>query len=287
MKNLAQIIENEIPKFELALQNWQWAPLFKKQTQGNLPWEFDASVRYSLNSGGKRFRPLVAFAMAEALQINTDAVVSWALACEAIHTYSLVHDDLPCMDNDDFRRGQPTNHKKYSEDTALLAGDSLLTSAFEILASNYQATPKVGLNLVKLLSTAAGSSGMVGGQFLDLQIDHLSLTETDLKLIHRLKTGALIAAAGTGVGIIAESSQQSLIEQYSWGLGFAFQLADDFLDFDPNKIEKTNLVQFIGPAAGKALLEDTTTQLVELASEISNNSTALIELAKMNSTRLK
>lgn len=198
------------------------------------------SMEYSLNNGGKRFRPSLCLHTADALDIPHERVLPYAAAIELIHTYSLIHDDLPCMDNDDERRGQPTNHKRYGEPLALLAGDGLLTEAFTLIAENYSSTPAVGLALVKALSRAAGSSGMVGGQSMDMGLGQSLDSLEALLLVHKGKTAALIAAATEGAGIIAglETSRVECLRYIGRRLGEAFQIKDDILDNEttPNSV---------------------------------------------------
>ncbi|MGE6762198.1 polyprenyl synthetase family protein [Corallococcus interemptor] len=189
------------------------------------------SMRYSLLAGGKRLRPVLCLAFADAVaKASTDSAVVLDAACalEYVHTYSLVHDDLPALDNDDLRRGVPTNHKVYGEPTALLAGDGLLTEAFNLLASGPE--PVRGL-LCAELARASGSSGMVGGQVLDIAEDRPATLDYLLRL-HRLKTGALILAA-CRMGVLAAGGDAAALASavtYGEAVGLAFQIADDVLD---------------------------------------------------------
>ncbi len=191
--------------------------------------ELRQSMRYSATNGGKRFRPVLSLLVAEALGHPVEKVLPFATAVEMIHTYSLIHDDLPCMDNDDMRRGQPTNHKVYGEAFALLAGDALLTEAFMIIGQNY---PENGARLVELLAEAAGVRGMVGGQAIDLKATDKKFTLDELVHMHRLKTGALIRVAIVGAAVIANADRMQIdsLRRYGEGLGLAFQVADDVLD---------------------------------------------------------
>ena len=212
-------------------------------------WE---SLKYSLFSGGKRFRPLLSLLTATALGREVADVLPLAAAVELIHTYSLVHDDLPCMDNDDLRRGRPTSHKVYGEAGALLAGDALLTQAFAALARSE--SPNLG-RVLSMLSAAAGASGMVGGQVLDV-----ACTAPDTELlheIHRRKTGALIASSVSGAAILAGASEKltSELSAYGEALGFAFQLADDIQDHNPDKLEKVSFTTRLGLEETKSELQ--------------------------------
>lgn len=198
-----------------------------------VPARLHESMRYSLLAGGKRLRPVLCLAFAEAVmkQSTVSRVVEdSACALEFIHTYSLVHDDLPSMDDDDMRRGRPTNHKVYGEAMAILAGDSLLTDAFALVAGGPE--PMRGL-LCRELSVAAGSSGMVGGQVMDIAEDRPANIEY-LTQLHRLKTGALIRAA-CRMGVLAAGGDADALaraDTYGDSVGLAFQIADDVLDVE-------------------------------------------------------
>ncbi|WP_375760026.1 polyprenyl synthetase family protein [Corallococcus exercitus] len=189
------------------------------------------SMRYSLLAGGKRLRPVLCLAFADAVaKSSTDTAVVRDAACalEYVHTYSLVHDDLPCLDNDDLRRGVPTNHKVHGEAVALLAGDALLTEAFTLLASGPE--PVRG-TLCAELARAAGAAGMVGGQVLDIAADRAATLDYLLRL-HRMKTGALILAA-CRMGVLAAGGDAAALASavtYGEAVGLAFQIADDVLD---------------------------------------------------------
>ncbi len=160
------------------------------------------SMSYSLSKGGKRFRPVLALMIAESFAVHPQRILPWAQAVEMIHTYSLIHDDLPCMDNDDMRRGEPTNHKVYGETTALLAGDALLTEAFAVLATAFRQEGELGLKLVGLLAEAAGLLGMVGGQAIDLENQKLMPGLDELKKMQEMKTGALIRVSAEGAALV-------------------------------------------------------------------------------------
>ncbi len=189
---------------------------------------FDA-MEYSLLAGGKRLRPILAFEFCRICGGDWKAAAPFAAAVEMIHTYSLIHDDLPSMDNDDFRRGRPTNHKVYGEAMAILAGDALLTDAF-LMASQAKA-PNMG-EAIALLAECAGSLGMVGGQVLDIRSEERELTEEEILAIQRRKTGCLISAA-CGLGALAGNATEAQFDaacQFAAGLGLAFQIRDDMLD---------------------------------------------------------
>ena len=192
---------------------------------------FDA-MEYSLLAGGKRLRPIFAFDFCRMCGGDWQAAAPFAAAVEMIHTYSLIHDDLPCMDNDDFRRGRPTNHKVYGEGMAVLAGDALLTDAFMSAASAKLPKPEDMSTAIALLAECAGSLGMVGGQVLDIRSEERELSEEEVLAIQSRKTGALIRAACC-LGAIAGGANEEQLDaaaQFAAGLGLAFQIRDDMLD---------------------------------------------------------
>ena len=194
------------------------------------------SVQYSLTAGGKRLRPALvmecaaAIAGEDAVLTKRRSVLAAAAAMELIHTFSLVHDDLPAMDDDDLRRGRPTNHKVYGEAMAILAGDAMTTMAFEVLATD--ADPTVAIQLVKELAVASGPEGMIGGQVLDIDGETQSLNMEELRRVHRMKTGALLTASCRMGAIAAGASELALaaVTDYGTHLGLAFQIVDDVLD---------------------------------------------------------
>ena len=192
---------------------------------------YDA-MNYSLFAGGKRLRPMIMLMTAKMLKTPLERVIPFACAMEMIHTYSLIHDDLPAMDNDDLRRGKPTNHKVFGEAEAILAGDALLTKAFEIV-SGYDAEGVDGtavLRAINVLAKSAGADGMVGGQDIDMGGDLSDLEK--LKFMHSLKTGAIIRASGVIGAILTGASDAEIkaIDEYCYNLGIAFQIQDDILD---------------------------------------------------------
>ena len=194
--------------------------------------ELFESMEYSLLAGGKRLRPYFAFEFCRLCGTDWKTAAPFAAAVEMIHTYSLIHDDLPCMDNDDFRRGRPTNHKVYGEAMAVLAGDALLTDAFAVAATAVLPDPRDLGFAISVLSECAGSLGMVGGQVLDIKAEQRECTEEEILNIQSRKTGALINAACV-LGVIAgggSEEQLSAASQFAGALGLAFQIRDDMLD---------------------------------------------------------
>ncbi|MDO5601465.1 MAG: polyprenyl synthetase family protein [Oscillospiraceae bacterium] len=199
-------------------------------------WQKDSKVsegaRYSLMNGGKRVRGVLTLAVCDMLKGDMEGAAFYAAAVEMVHAYSLVHDDLPCMDNDDYRRGKPSCHKAFDETTALLAGDALLTEAFEVLASS-GLSDKQNMRAVQILSGGAGARGMIYGQELDLFFEkQQTLTVEELTQVHRHKTGALINAAVQMGAVAAEATarQREVLEEFALRLGFVFQIVDDVLD---------------------------------------------------------
>ena len=195
------------------------------------------AIEYSLMSGGKRIRPVMMMAAADAIgtpNMNGEKFLSVASAIEMIHTYSLIHDDLPAMDNDDYRRGKLTNHKVFGEAMAILAGDALLTLAFEVITRQKNVKYPVLLEVVKELSEAAGASGMVGGQVIDLESENKHIDLETLKKMHLGKTGALFRASVRAGAILANASAQKLsaLTDYAEKFGLAFQITDDILDVE-------------------------------------------------------
>lgn len=200
---------------------------------GTRPAKIHKAMRYSLFIGGKRVRPILCLAACEAAGGNARSAMPAACALEIIHTYSLIHDDLPCMDDDDLRRGKPTSHKVFGEGMAVLAGDALLTFAFELLASNPTRLPAAtALEITHLLGIAAGSQKLIGGQAEDLQNEGKRISPSALRYIHLNKTAALIEASVTAGVLVAGTSaaRRKNLESYGRNIGLAFQIADDILD---------------------------------------------------------
>lgn len=191
-----------------------------------------AALDYSLAAGGKRIRPLLVFATTALFTTNLKAAVMPAVAMEFIHTYSLIHDDLPAMDNDDYRRGRLTSHKQFDEATAILAGDGLLTLAFEKMATAPYLSAEARLQLIKLFAFAAGPSGMISGQQSDIEAEERAVSLPELVQIHRQKTGALLQASVCAGAIIggASAAEYQLLATFATKIGIAFQIQDDILD---------------------------------------------------------
>jgi farnesyl diphosphate synthase len=232
-----------LARVEQALSDW---------VAGDAPAGLGDAMRYAVLDGGKRLRPLLVLAASEAAGGNDEAALRAACAVELIHAYSLVHDDMPCMDNDILRRGKPTVHVKFGQAQALLAGDALQALAFELLAPDGGAVPAdVQAALCRLLARAAGRSGMAGGQAIDLASVGLALDETQLREMHRLKTGALLQGSvmmGAACGTCGEQAHAALL-RYGAAMGLAFQVVDDILDVTADSAT-------LGKTAGKDAAQD-------------------------------
>lgn len=249
---------------------------------------FDA-MRYSLLAGGKRLRPMLTLALCEICGGSAEEALPFAAAVEMVHTYSLIHDDLPCMDNDDYRRGKPTNHKVYGEAVAVLAGDALLTAAFSQLAAASLPAERV-VRAVGALSRCAGELGMVGGQVLDINAETRLCTEQEVYDIQSRKTGALISAA-CRLGVIAAGGSDEQLRsavRYAEAIGLAFQIEDDILDVigDEKKLgkatgmdeTKNTFVRLYGIERCRAMIAEQTEIALQAAQAL--NAPFLTELAE-------
>ena len=233
------------------------------------PARLHEAMRYSLQAGGKRLRPVLVLATADLFAAQLGAALPAAVAIECLHTYSLIHDDLPCMDNDDLRRGQPTAHRQFDEATALLAGDALLTHAFALLAESYAAQPVLAHALIRELADAAGSRRLIGGQMADLLAEKKDATPAELEFIHLNKTAAMIEAALVLGGLVggADAAAIATLRRAGHDLGLAFQIMDDVLDATADratlgktpgkdaKAGKTTFVKLHGLAASRQLAQ--------------------------------
>ena len=229
----------------------------------SIPARLHQAMRYATLGGGKRVRPLLAFAAGELTDAQPEALDIVGCAVEMIHAYSLVHDDLPCMDDDVLRRGRPTCHVEYDEPTALLVGDSLQSMAFELLASQGIGEPKQQLEMIALLAHASGSRGMAGGQAIDLASVGQPLTQPELELMHALKTGALIRAAvliGALAGSPMSADERASLDRFAKRAGLLFQVVDDILDC-------TASTATLGKTAGKDEAADKPTYVALLGLE--------------------
>lgn len=241
---------------------------------------YDA-MRYSLFAGGKRLRPMLMMETAKMCGADWETVKPFACALEMIHTYSLIHDDLPAMDDDNLRRGLPTNHIKFGEDVAILAGDALLNKAFEVAASGNYNNPAQAIKAISVLAESSGTEGMVGGQIVDLASEGKEIELSALQYIHLLKTGAIIRSACVIGGIMSGADEKHIeaIDTFARNLGVAFQIRDDILDVVGNEAE-------LGKPIGSDAEMDKNTYVTivglekakELVSEYSEKAKAALEL---------
>lgn len=244
------------------------------------------SMQYSLKTGGKRFRPVLSLLTAKTLGCDPEKALPVALAVEYIHTYSLIHDDLPMMDDDDERRGQPTNHKVYGEPVALLAGDGLLTESFAHLG-RVCSRDKAG-RIIALVAEAAGWQGMVGGQVVDIEPSEKVKMDW-IDFIHENKTGALIRVSVEAAAVACEASESQVqsLREFAKNLGFAFQLADDLLDWDPENPENTSYVAVYGEDSTREKLNTVSERCLQILNEAGLPAEWFEPLIQFNSERNK
>jgi farnesyl diphosphate synthase len=265
------------------------------------------AMRYSSLGGGKRFRPFLVVESAALFDVPRQNALMAGAALECVHCYSLVHDDLPAMDNDELRRGQPTAHRKFDEATAILAGDGLLTFAFDILSRpQTHADPAVRIELVMALARASGIGGMAGGQMLDLAAEGrfvqnrtAQFSENDVRMLQAMKTGALLRFGCEAGGILAAATpaQRNALERYGTAVGQAFQIADDLLDLegDPALVGKSTgkdavagkatMVSVLGVTAAKAKLKQLVADAEQALAPFGNSAAILIEGARFVADR--
>ncbi|AOC56204.1 polyprenyl synthetase family protein [Bacillus pumilus] len=210
--------------------------LFTYVQELTIPEDLKSSMLYSLKAGGKRLRPVLVLALLHAYGKNEEDGIPVGCAVEMIHTYSLIHDDLPCMDDDDLRRGKPTNHKVYGEATAVLAGDALLTESFRLITSQLSSSVSADqkLRIVDELVKSAGALGMVGGQFDDMEAEQKQVSLTELESIHARKTGKLLTFSVAAGAMLAGALDDDIekLREFSYHIGIAFQIRDDILDLE-------------------------------------------------------
>jgi farnesyl diphosphate synthase len=260
------------------------------------PAKLHEAMRYTTLGGGKRVRPLLVHAAGELFGAGDDAVARAACAVEMIHVYSLVHDDMPCMDDDALRRGKPTVHVAYDEATALLVGDALQAQAFEVLAGAGDVAPARLVTMLRLLAEAAGSAGMCGGQAIDLDSVGISLTLEELERMHQLKTGAMLRVSvllGALCGKDLSPQELDALKDYSRAIGLAFQVVDDVLDATADSAtlgktagkdaaaNKPTYVSILGLEPSKALAEQLRRQAHEALTPFGEQALRLRELADL------
>ena len=261
-----------------------------------VPAKLHEAMRYTALGGGKRVRPLLVHASGALFGADADALARAASAVEMIHVYSLVHDDMPCMDDDDLRRGKPTVHVAYDEATALLVGDALQAQAFEVLAGTTTVPAARTVTMLRLLAEAAGSKGMCGGQAIDLDSVGLSLTLEQLERMHQLKTGAMLRVSvllGALAGRDLASHEQEALVAYSRAIGLAFQVVDDILDATADSAtlgktagkdaadNKPTYVSILGLEPSKALAEQLRQQAHDALAPFGEQALRLREIADL------
>lgn len=253
-----------------------------------------AAARYSLLSGGKRLRPVLALATAEACGADIGQALDPACALEMVHTYSLIHDDLPCMDDDDFRRGKPSLHKAFPESHAILTGDFLLTFAFEVITKAPHLTAQQKIELISLLAKNAGAAGMIGGQVMDIEAEGKSIDIKFLQEMHERKTAALITTAFEFGGIIANVSPQHLdiLSHFGREIGLAFQIIDDVIDVTSNKNsdvknKKSTYVTLLGIEKARTEAYNYYNSALEKLKMLPYNTDLLAEIAELLVQRSK
>ena len=259
----------------------------------------DDAMEYSLMAGGKRIRPILLMAAAEAVGSKGYNYLPVACGLEMIHTYSLIHDDLPCMDDDDYRRGRLTNHKVYGEAMAVLAGDGLLTLAFEVMLEQKNVEPAALIETVREMAMCAGNFGMVGGQGLDIEFEGKDITPEQLRKLHAGKTGALFIAAIRGGAHLAGATHEQLLALTKFAdlLGLAFQITDDILDVEgtaeelgkpvgsDEKNHKCTYVSLYGLEAAHELAEKTVNEALGCLTMFGENAEPLRQITKMMTKR--
>lgn len=289
MAEYVEYVESELKKYNNYAE--------ENKPQVNL---IDA-MNYSLEAGGKRIRPVLVFAFCEALGAKKEIASAPACAIEMEHTFSLIHDDLPAMDNDDFRRGKPSCHKKFGEAMAILAGDALSILPFEIIADAPELTPEQKVLIISVLANSVGRDGMIGGQVIDMENEsRTDIDEENLRNMYRCKTGQLLAVSCVMGAICADASNETMraAAEYGFRLGFAFQVIDDILDVtstteilgkpvgSDEKQHKTTFVTLYGIEKAKELADEATSQAIEWLGAIDNNE-FLVELTEVLLRRIK
>ncbi|MDQ8202141.1 farnesyl diphosphate synthase [Pelagicoccus sp. SDUM812003] len=268
--------------------------------EGTRPSRIHQAMRYSMQAGGKRLRPVLVLSAAELFAGKTDPTPA-AIAVECLHTYSLIHDDLPSIDNADLRRGAATSHKQFDEATAVLAGDALLTYAFQLIARHYKSQPSLCAGLVSELSETAGSERLIGGQVEDILGEGAPLSEDTLNFIHLNKTSALIECCLVMGGIIGEASdaQRDTLRAFGREIGIAFQIIDDILDATSDaetlgkntgsdaELEKTTYVKLHGLQRSRDIAHQRTQKAIQLCQSLPGDTSFLVGLASYLENRIR
>ena len=261
----------------------------------------DKAMEYSVTAGGKRLRPILLMGSADALGCDGTKFLPVAAGLEMIHTYSLIHDDLPSMDNDDYRRGRLTNHKVFGDAMALLAGDGLLTQAFEVILEQKGVDPATLLEVVHLIAKCAGPAGMVGGQALDITSENKQLTYEEMKQLHEAKTGAMFIAAVRSGALLAGADEVSLaaLTKFASLFGLAFQITDDIMDVvgdaaimgkpvgSDAKLNKSTYVSLYGLDKARAMAADTLAKAETVLEPFGTKAEPLLEITRHMINRQK
>ncbi|AVM24560.1 polyprenyl synthetase family protein [Bacillus pumilus] len=275
--------------------------LFTYVQELTIPEELKSSMLYSLKAGGKRLRPVLVLALLHAYGKNEEDGIPVGCAVEMIHTYSLIHDDLPCMDDDDLRRGKPTNHKVYGEATAVLAGDALLTESFRLITSQLSSSISADqkIRIVDELVKSAGALGMVGGQFDDMEAEQKQVSLAELESIHARKTGKLLTFSVAAGAMLAGASDDDIekLREFSYHIGIAFQIRDDILDLEGSeeKIgkrvgsdtvnEKSTYPSLLTLSGAKEKLDEHITRAKEIVSNLELEQQLLHDLCDLIASR--
>ena len=293
-KYLKKYLDEKRKKIKLSLEH-----IFEKIDNSSL---LTKAMQYSVMAGGKRLRPILSIATYELLSGKENDILDIACAIEMIHTYSLIHDDLPAMDNDILRRGKKTCHIKFDEATAILAGDALLTYAFEIISNSKKHSPYKILKIINIISKASGLSGMIDGQIRDISAERKKINLKELENLHLLKTGALIEASIVISAILASANKKQIdaLKKYAKNIGLAFQITDDILDIEGDskvmgksvgsdiKLEKSTYSSLLGIKKSKVLSKELIDKAVKSLDIFdAKKALPLIEIAKYIINRKK
>ena len=295
-------LSNDFQSWASAIQHRTEQALDKALPAASIaPNKLHEAMRYATLGGGKRVRALLAHAAGEFCAADANKIDQAAIAVEMIHAYSLVHDDMPCMDDDDLRRGKPSCHKQFDDATALLVGDALQSLAFQVLsAPNLHADAEHQINMIHLLAVASGSRGMAGGQAIDLGSVGESLSQTELEFMHIHKTGALIRAAallGAYSASVLDEKRISAIDHYAQAIGLAFQVVDDILDIEADTAtlgktagkdadsNKPTYVTILGLVRAKELAQELYDSAIEPLKAYGEDATRLVQLAQFITQR--
>lgn len=275
-------------KEELNLAIEEVEKYIKKYSDYNLKYRevLKEAMDYSLFTGGKRLRPVFGLKTFLMFDDNFERYMKYAVAVECIHTYSLIHDDLPSMDNDDYRRGKKTNHKVFGEDIAILAGDALLNTAFELMVmddenlENELTQYKRKIEAIKEISYYSGINGMIGGQVIDITSNKENITKDKLFNMYKMKTAGLFQAAIISGAIIGGASNEEIeiLKDYSLYLGLSYQIQDDILDLEEDKsIDKLTYVSFLGIEEAKKIMDNYVSRALEALDKLENRDTIFLE----------